>query len=837
MKTTPSTEERQMSHRSFVCTAAVFLLPLSLLAGTVRAETGLEAGGPAGAGFVEAGVRGKSVDGSEEKFQEYRDIKNGVFVDEASIRLGQGDSRDYLNVVIKNPARRDGFYGLSGGTHGIYKLDLFYDSIPHNFGTGVLPFAGAGTERLTIPDSVQSALQGVEQTRAERGTNPLVDTTGEDALAQSIVNGLYGQSDRFAFRLKREKAGVSLELNLTQDVKTWVKVANERRSGTRVISAGTYERFAQGSGLAHTADLFLVSGADLAEPIDFNTTTVTLGAGIHKKGWLADFEYGFTDFNNGSTALIWDNPFRITDATATNATGASAAAGDNGFERGRFARGQLSLSPDSRAHDFTVSGAVDLPHRGRFAGSVSYGWITQNSPFLPYTQNSALNGLSFAGAPAALGIDVTNPASLPQGDLNGKVKTLAQSYSLTLKPAAPLKAVLKYRYYDYKNESDEIRFPGYAAFGESYWRLFKNDVTGPNDAPVVNEPLSYTRQNADLSLDFHASKPLTLLFEAGWEGWKRENLRIDSTTEYGAGAGFLYKPVKNAGLKAGYRYAKRTVDGYKTGDTAANPEAVGLVNYDWADRIRHKANARFHYDPIETLSLGISGSYLKDKLAEDDRFGLKKVENVAGGLDVSYTPSERLTLFVNYVREYRKSRMNSGSKDDAFDIASTTDNEAALFGAFNPLNYWNSDIKETTDTVGVGAKIQIVPRRLALDTGYNLSYGKTDFDVVNPNSDLAVANGFAAGAKLANAVAQSWPKVVNRLHELKASLSYRWFDDLTVGVGYLFEWFKLDDFAWNNLQPYMAGQTAENSTKYVFAGAPYRKYEAHVGQLFLVYKF
>jgi hypothetical protein len=35
----------------------------------------------------------------------------------------------------------------------------------------------------------------------------------------------------------------------------------------------------------------------------------------------------------------------------------------------------------------------------------------------------------------------------------------------------------------------------------------------------------------------------------------------------------------------------------------------------------------------------------------------------------------------------------------------------------------------------------------------------------------------------------------------------------------------------------MAGLTAENSTRFVFADATYKKYEAHVGQVYLAYKF
>jgi len=826
-----------MIRRSFGFLAAGLLLPLIFFAGAVRAETGVKIGDAAGSGSVDVGVQQKKVSGSSEKFEEYRDVKNGFLVNDASIRIENDKSRNFIDVKIKNPLQENEFYSLTGGKHGSYKYNIFFDSIPHNFSNGVLLFNGAGTNRLTIADNVQNSLQAVEQTRGERGpstntVDPRTDTTGEDALAQAIVRGLYAEANPFTFRLKREKAGFGFDYNFTDDIKAFAKVTNEKRTGARVISAGTYERFNQGNnGLPHTADLFLVSGADLAEPIDYRTTTLSVGVGIYKKSWLADIEYGFTDFRNRNSALVWDNPFRITDASATNNVDNNIA---DPFNRGRFAHGQLSLVPDSRSHDITASAAVDLPYNSKFSGSVSYGWVTQDDPFLPYTLNTGINAIPVAnGGP---GFDVTNPANLPQGSLNGKVQTLVQSYSITSKPVQPVKVTLKYRYYDYKNESDEITFPGYAGFGESFWRKAKN-ATGNGNAPVVNEPLSYTRQTADLSVDYHAAKPLTLMFETGWEGWDREKLRIDSTTEYSVGGGFLYKAAKNASLKAGYKYAKRDVDGYKTGNTAANPEAVGLVNYDWAERDRHKANARFQYDPSESLSLGVSGQYLNDKFAGGSRFGLKKSENFTGGLDAAYNPSERLTLFLNYTRENRKSNMKSGAKDDAFDLASTTDNEAVLFGNFNPANDWNSEIREKTDTVGIGAAVQLVPGKLTLNANYNLSYSKMDFDNSNPNKDLAIANGFAQGAKLANSVAQPWPSVVNRLHEIKGNLAYKWFANLTVGVSYLFEWYKLDDFAWDSLNPYMAGLSAENSTRFVFADATYNRYETHTGQVYMVYKF
>jgi hypothetical protein len=75
------------------------------------------------------------------------------------------------------------------------------------------------------------------------------------------------------------------------------------------------------------------------------------------------------------------------------------------------------------------------------------------------------------------------------------------------------------------------------------------------------------------------------------------------------------------------------------------------------------------------------------------------------------------------------------------------------------------------------------------------------------------------------------------MHEIKGNLAYNCFTNLTVGISYLFEWYKLDDFAWDGLSPYMAGLSAENTTRFVFADATYKQYEAHVGQVYMVYKF
>jgi hypothetical protein len=179
-----------------------------------------------------------------------------------------------------------------------------------------------------------------------------------------------------------------------------------------------------------------------------------------------------------------------------------------------------------------------------------------------------------------------------------------------------------------------------------------------------------------------------------------------------------------------------------------------------------------------------------------------------------------VSVHATYSLEYRKERMASAAKDDA---AKATPSFG--FADNFPLeNYWSSNIQETVNSVGAGATLQLL-RTLALDVSYNLSFSDVEVDTFNPNPIVATT--------LANARAVDWPTVTNRFHEVLADLGYRVTPNIKAGVRYLFEWYDLDDFAWDIMQPYMAGVSVENSTRFVFADATYNAYRASVGTLYV----
>jgi MtrB/PioB family decaheme-associated outer membrane protein len=775
----------------------------------------------------------REVTGSATKLDEYGTVNEGLLLDTLSARYHRPGSGHFLEIGVRNAAQDDEAFSLSLGRRGAYRFDVAYQALPHYFTGGTFLFGGFGTGRLLVPDVVQAQLQANEATAADRGGPPPAgDPTLPvplDLAQQSIVGGLYSAADSVTFGIDRRRIGGAFEFPLFGDLRGFVRVQNENRTGARVIGTGSYERWQNGAGAAHTIDRFVTLGAELAEPIDYRTFGASAGVAYERETWSADVEYGFTLFRNFEGVLRWDNPFRITDAAQVGSV-----------ERSRFAVGQLVLPPDSAAHDVTASGAIALPMHGRLAASLSWGMITQDDAFYPYTQNGAIAAVDRADT--ALG--AANTLALPAPDLGGDVRTIAATLSAAVRPLDPLTVTAKYRAYRYDGRSDEITFPGYAAFGESAWRRERNDVTAGFDAPVANEVFDYWRHEADLGADYRLSRLLSLSLEGGWEGWRYDHMRVDATDEWSIGAGATLKPMRATSLRARYRYSDRTASGYLRGNTAENPEARGLMNYNWSDRRRHLADARAQWAPTRALSVGVTGRIVDEAyggeteggtMVDQFRFGRTDVTAYGAALDVTVTPLERLSLQASYARDHRKETMASVAKDDGPKSAGFFVNPdgTPLVDNYSPVNYWESDITDVADTFGVGATFDVLPQRVVIDARYDLSFSDVDVDTRNPNP---VDTG-AATPTLANAVANDWPAVKTRLHEASVDLGYRFSASVRAGIRYLYANFDVDDWAWDIMAPYMAGRSAENSTRYVFAQATYNAYEAHVGTVYVTGSF
>ena len=146
--------------------------------------------------------------------------------------------------------------------------------------------------------------------------------------------------------------------------------------------------------------------------------------------------YTLSVFVNDFPWVRADNPCNGNGVTTI--AGGCAAPGTSG----QF--GTTSLPPNNQAHTFNLQGGVNLPMRTRVNANFTYQLRFQNQDFQQQTYS---NGLVAA-----------NPSlQLPQSSLNGNVQTALFNLDATSRPLqAPVTFTLKYRLYDYMDNSDTI---------------------------------------------------------------------------------------------------------------------------------------------------------------------------------------------------------------------------------------------------------------------------------------------------------------------------------------------------------------------------------------------
>ncbi|WP_167495713.1 MtrB/PioB family outer membrane beta-barrel protein [Desulfosediminicola ganghwensis] len=129
--------------------------------------TDAAAAGPDLDGYVEFGGRLFDVDGDEAKFNEYRDIDNGVYGNVDILSYWEGGY--YIDFLAENIAYDDQAYWLNGGRFGSLKYSLYYDEIIHNITEDALtPYDGIGSDTLVGTGETEPALWNSFDYKKER---------------------------------------------------------------------------------------------------------------------------------------------------------------------------------------------------------------------------------------------------------------------------------------------------------------------------------------------------------------------------------------------------------------------------------------------------------------------------------------------------------------------------------------------------------------------------------------------------------------------------------------------------------------------------------------------
>ena len=271
------------------------------------------------------------------------------------------------------------------------------------------------------------------------------------------------------------------------------------------------------------------------EPIDYVTRDVGISAELPLRNAVLRGGIQYNDFENKIPGLLFDNPFRVTDATDANAYQSPSSSSILGSSRG-----QVALPPSNKAITGTVGFLMKLPASSRLNADLALSHWSQNEALLPYTVNTAITSP----------LNASDPASLPVSSFDGKITTLTGGLSFASRPMPKLGINARYRVYDMDNKSERVELPGYVRF-DAVWE----------DIPRISVPYEYGTQRGDLAVTYDLG-PVTL--EGGYrhDVTDRTFRETEETTENALRLAADFRPLPWVAVRTSYERGSRDFDHY-----------------------------------------------------------------------------------------------------------------------------------------------------------------------------------------------------------------------------------------------------------------------------------
>ena len=679
-------------------------------------------------GEIELGVGNVSRDSAA--FGNFNGLNESGVYGIANIRLfrrSDGNDAGYFEIDGRNLGLRSRSLRIGGGEQGNFGLRLEYTEIP-KFESDYYqtPYLGAGTTRLTQPAGLADGATSGAMVGLAANMRAFEVGTQRNVLGLGLSKTL--------------PAGWDVALNLKRDVKDGTKL----RGAPIQIGAGG----ARGTVI-------------VPEVVDYTTDLVDASA--RYDGGKLQFQAGYhgSYFSNGANSMTWDNLFTGTG----NATG------------------RYALAPDNQFHQLNASGGYVFSPATRLAGNLSFGRMTQNEPFLPYSTGV----LAISGIPATASLD-------------GKVDTTHASLKLTSRLMPVLNLVAGYKYDDRDNRTAVNQYNYITADRDA-----AGAGTAVNSLRRWNQPLSSTSHKAYADLDYSLTKATKLKFGYDYHQVSHTYEPTTKDTEHTLHADVKHKFTDTASGGLGYAYSDRSSDtyrgdaplasGYAPGylatlcNVALNPACTGGAtgrSYPWleapplrkfflTDRKRDKLRAYANIAPTDSLDLHFGLDYREDKYPEaDSGFGLNKVDSWMGNLDASvrFTGSVTGHAFAT-VEEYTTEQKGANITTAAF-IAAAENN------TLTPAQRWTVSVRDRIYTLGLGLKVK---------PGGKYEWGG---DLIHASSNGATS--FAAGAGVA---VGPLPDLITRRTRLELFGRYDVQKDLSFNLKYIYERFHSTDWAYD----------------------------------------
>jgi MtrB/PioB family decaheme-associated outer membrane protein len=730
---------------------------------------------------IESGILMNFVDGDPSAFAQYRGLEDDEHlyplanVDLFRRSPWDGESTQYYRLQAYNLGFESRFVGAEYGHQGLFGLSFLYDELPvYKTRTAQTFFQGVGTTDLTLPPGWVAG---------GRADTPIPGAPGyPTAFQSSIIDNL----DVTHIGWQRRKLGGGFTMVLPADLEFVASYSYETKQGEKLIGSTFGTNGGNPRAVIHP------------ERIDYHTQQID-GA-LRYAGDVFQLELGYfgSIFNDDERAQTWLNPYTAVGSWDPSAgfqgPPGGVVAGCAGVPQ--CGMGQRSLPPDNLFNQLVAAGGVDLPYQTRVTLRSAFGWSTQNERFLPYTINPVLTAVTQGGAPTT-GDDL---AALPRSSLDGEIFTSIVDFAVASRPIEDLRLDARYRFENRDNDTPrdlDVYIPSDTA------------DQGPADGSTarINMPYGWTRHEATFDAGYSLPYRSELALGYEWEMTERNYQEVDELTAHTLNARVHSRPTRYVQTRINYEHVWRNGNGYdgsnpfikshtpefiedELDDFAAPGSSCALAGLTpeeclWenhpllrkfylADLERDRLGALATVLPHQDLTATFSLNWWHDQY-DDSELGLTDAKHLSPGIDLTWMAHERLSTYAFYNYERR--------------VSDSTGHEFAnVQEALDLTRRWTSKEKVHTHTVGGGFDFDVILDRLGLGADYLYAWSNGDIVTVR-----------AAGSTLP--APAPFPDLLSRQHNLSVHADYRFTENLSMRLAYLFQDLETNDWAYDDLTP------------------------------------
>lgn len=677
-------------------------------------------------------------DVASSKFEEYRDVVRGVSMPGFRLFGRDGDIR--YDLRGENVKQSDERYT------GYFKTDWFalnadYNSIIHRIGNDGRTFLSQqspGVWRMST--TLQQAIQNTWE--ATPNAQRVFTTFVQPLFAPTIQEGTVVD-----VQVVRERTNIIADLARNQPFTMKLNYYREQRHGSGGLSSN-----------------YLNYQTETPQVTEYLTQDLGLAGAIDKPWGNVRGALHYNWYVDQVKSLMFDSPFRATDALAvTVGTGAAATA------VGGPAQGRMVNPPDNQAYLGSFGTTIKLPKSTRITGDVSISHLTQNDQFFPYLTNTAV----------VTPVLAAQTSSLPAQSLNAVMNNTGLVFAMTSKPTDALKFAVRYRRYEVDNQTPRITFPGFGSWDRTF-----------SATPRINVPYGYTNSRVDATAGYDVGK-VTLEGGVRRTTIDRTFRETEQTAENaGSIAVVLHAMDNQANIRASYEKASRDYSGLdlarsedasfalpQTGLSANALGRDGSLRFDQSKRSSDRIGLVMDVSPMPSTTFAFT--YLRNKdTYHETIFGLQDSSYNTYTGEVSVSPGEAWTINGYYSHEKNgSSQVNNGTSN------------------FPSIDNFIINLNDDVDTTGVTSSFVLVPKKATLNLSgrYQNLKGTAGF-VTNAGSSYQLARAGLGGV-------ENIPNADNaNITRLDASVDMQLTQKVTLTLGTWYEDYTFSDVDSTGLQ-------------------------------------